>query len=185
MEGKHNSSATSPLSLNNEMLEVLFYNELKEIYGVEKYLLKFTNKRFDTGISDELKNVISNNERKFHEHIEKLEQVFNLLGKKAKAKKSEAMEALVSETKLAIENTATGTEAREAGLIIALHKIVHYKIATYGGLLQLAKTLRLPSVAKLLKQTLWNENETDNRLSVFVEENADIVEEEKAGSAIF
>jgi ferritin-like metal-binding protein YciE len=67
-------------------------------------------------------------------HVERLEQVFDLLGHKAQAKKCEAMEGLTKEGESIIEETEEGTATRDVGLIMAAQKVEHYEIATYGGL---------------------------------------------------
>jgi len=102
-------------------------------------------------------------------HVARLEQVFELMGEKAQAKKCDAMEGLVEEGKGIIEDTKKGTATRDVGLILAAQKIEHYEIATYGGLTQLAKTLGHDDVAEILGQTLTEEKTADDKLTTIAE----------------
>jgi ferritin-like metal-binding protein YciE len=100
-----------------------------------------------------------------------LEQVFEKLGKKAIGKKCEAMEGITKEGEGIIEETEKGTATRDVGLILAGQKVEHYEIATYGGLVQLAKTLSHNDIARILEQTLSEEKEADELLTSVAENN--------------
>jgi len=108
------------------------------------------------------------------EHVARLEQVFELLGKKAQAKKCEAMEGLTKEAESIIEETEEGTATRDVGIIMAAQKVEHYEIATYGGLAQLAKTMGLTEVSEILGQTLAEEKEADEELTTIAENNINL-----------
>ena len=95
------------------------------------------------------------------EQITRVEQVFELMEMTARAKKCEGMAGLILEGQQAIEDTDDGTATRDAALIIAAQKVEHYEIASYGSLLQLAKTIGLDEAVNLLEQTLNEEKETD------------------------
>jgi len=94
-----------------------------------------------------------------------------LLGKKAQAKKCDAMEGLVKEGESIVEETEDGSMTRDAGIIMAAQKVEHYEIATYGGLVQLAKTMGQDEVASILGQTLEEEKQTDAGLTEIAENN--------------
>ena len=102
-------------------------------------------------------------------HVERLEQAFEILGKKAQAKKCDAMAGIIEEGNGIVEETEKGTATRDVGLILAAQKVEHYEIATYGGLAQLATTLGLDDIADLLNQTLEEEKQTDVRLTEIAE----------------
>ena len=70
-----------------------------------------------------------------------------------------------------IEDTETGTSTRDVGLILAGQKVEHYEIATYGGLVQLAKNLGRDDVAEILEQTLGEEKNADELLTTVAEDN--------------
>ncbi|MBK7110754.1 MAG: ferritin-like domain-containing protein [Chitinophagales bacterium] len=154
---------------NDSMLEDFFYDELKDIYWAEKHLTKALPKLNKAATSKELKNAFSEHLEVTKTHIERLEQVFELLDKKAVAKKCEAMEGLTKEADSIVEDTEKGTATRDVGLILAAQKVEHYEIATYGGLVQLARTLKKEDVAELLEQTLGEEKEADSLLTDIAE----------------
>ncbi|MBK8488026.1 MAG: ferritin-like domain-containing protein [Chitinophagales bacterium] len=154
---------------NDSMLEDFFYDELKDIYWAEKHLTKALPKLNKAATSKELKNAFSEHLEVTKTHIERLEQVFELLDKKAVAKKCEAMEGLTKEADSIVEDTEKGTATRDVGLILAAQKVEHYEIATYGGLAQLARTLKKEDVAELLEETLGEEKEADSLLTDIAE----------------
>jgi ferritin-like metal-binding protein YciE len=92
-----------------------------------------------------------------------------MLGKKAQAKKCDAMAGIVEEGNGVIQETEKGTSTRDVGLILSAQKVEHYEIATYGGLAQLATTLGLDNVADVLNQTLQEEKDTDVKLTEIAE----------------
>ena len=99
------------------------------------------------------------------EQITRLEQVFEMLGEKARAVKCDGMEGLVKEGEKVVEDTPKGSSVRDVGLIISGQKIEHYEISAYGSLVQLAKTMRLNEVADTLQITLDEEKQADQLLS--------------------
>jgi ferritin-like metal-binding protein YciE len=147
----------------------LFTEEIKDIYWAEKHLTKALPKMQKAASSTELQEAFEDHLEQTLEHVGRLEQVFDLLEKKAQAKKCDAMEGLVSEGESIIEETEEGTATRDAGLILAAQKVEHYEIATYGTLTQLAKTLGRDDIAEILGQTLQEEKETDELLTTIAE----------------
>jgi ferritin-like metal-binding protein YciE len=142
-------------------LKELFVEELKDIYWAEKHLVKALPKMAKAATSEELAGAIENHLAQTEEHVSRVEQVFGQLGMAARAKKCEAMEGLVVEAQQAIEETDMGTATRDAALIISAQKVEHYEIASYGSLVQLAKTIGLNDSIELLQQNLDEEKETD------------------------
>lgn len=150
-------------------LEELFIDEVKDIYWAEKKLVKTLPKMQKAATSSELKNAFGDHLEQTKEHVSRLEQVFKLLGKKAQAKKCDAMEGLTTEGEGIIEDTDAGTATRDVGLVMAAQKVEHYEIATYGSLKQLATVLGLDEVADILAKTLEEEKETDSLLTSIAE----------------
>lgn len=142
-----------------------FIDELKDIYWAEKHLVKALPKMKKAATSPDLAAAFDKHTAETQEHIATLEQVFELLGEKASAKKCDAMEGLLEEANGIIEDTDSGTMVRDAGLIAAAQKVEHYEIATYGTLRTFAETMGHTEVAELLEQTLENEKATDVALT--------------------
>jgi ferritin-like metal-binding protein YciE len=175
MNSKTNSTNSQTKSKSSKagdsMLEDFFVDELKDIFWAEKHLVKTLPKMEKAATTQELKDAFTEHLETTKEHVSRLEQVFEMLGKKAVAKKCEAMEGITKEGEDIIAETGKGTATRDVGLILAGQKVEHYEIATYGGLVQLAKTLSHNDVAKLLEQTLSEEKEADQLLTSIAENN--------------
>jgi ferritin-like metal-binding protein YciE len=150
-------------------LEKFFVDGLKDIYWAEKALTKALPKMQKATTTRELKTAFVNHLAQTKEQIVRLEKVFELVGKKAQAKKCEAMEGLIKESEGLIAETEAGSLTRDVALIMAAQKVEHYEIATYGGLAQLAKTLGRDNAKELLGQTLQEEKDTDMLLTQIAE----------------
>ena len=162
-----NGSSTEPVK--NSQLEKFFTDSLKDIYWAEKHLTKELPKMKKAATTQELKDAIDEHTTQTEEQVVRLEQVFELMGKKAQAKKCEAMEGLLKEGQSIVEETEDGSMTRDVGIIMAAQKVEHYEIATYGGLVSLANTLGLEEVADILNTTLEEEKQTDATLSQIAE----------------
>lgn len=150
--------------IQSALLE-FFVDEVKDIYWAEKHLVKALPKMMKAATSAELQDAIEAHLEQTKVHVERLEQVFELLEVKAQGKKCDAMEGLVKEGEGVIEDTHDGTATRDVGIILAAQKVEHYEIATYGGLTQLAKTIGRDDIADILTETLVEEKETDELLT--------------------
>ena len=161
-------------------LEEFFKDEIKDIYWAEKHLVKTLPKMAKAATSPELKEAFTNHLEETKVHVERLEQVFEILDEKAEAKKCEAMEGITKEGEGIIEETETGTSTRDVGLILAGQKVEHYEISTYGGLAQLARNLGRDDVAELLELTLGEEKNADQLLTSVAEESVNYEAAEEA-----
>lgn len=157
--------------VTDSMLADFFHGELKDIYWAEKHLIKTLPKMVKAATSTKLKEAFTDHLAQTKIHCTRLEDVFALLGKKPQAKKCEAMEGITKEGDGIIEETQAGTATRDVGLILAAQKVEHYEIATYGGLIQLAKTLGMEDCADLLFETLNEEKKADEGLTDIAENN--------------
>jgi len=158
------AGVTKPKSNAASGLTELFEDGLKDIYWAEKALIKALPLMAKNATSPELIDAITNHLTETEEHVTRLEQVFESIGKKATAKKCDAMEGLIEEGKSILEETEIGV-VRDAGIIAASQKIEHYEIATYGTLRQFAETLGLTEAASLLELTLDEEKGADKLLT--------------------
>ena len=156
---------------SNSLLKEFFIEELKDIYYAEKQIAKTLPKMKKAATSAELKQAFDNHLVQTKEQVTRLEEVFTLVGKKAKGKTCEAIEGIIKEGQGIIADTESDTATRDVGLIFAAQKVEHYEIATYGGLAQLAVTLGLSEVAQLLHTTLEEEKSTDVLLTSIAENN--------------
>ena len=168
--GKQSAKPTGKTGkMENSEFHKFFVDELKDIYWAEKHLVKALPKMKKAATSSELAAAFDKHTQETQVHVETLEQVFELLGEKASAKKCDAMEGLLAEAESIIDDTHAGTLIRDAGLILAAQKVEHYEIATYGTLRTFAENMGHSGVVELLQQTLDNEKATDVALTQVAE----------------
>jgi len=163
------ASANAGQGAEDSMLRDFFVDELKDIYWAEKHLTKALPKMKKAATSPELQQCFADHLETTKTHVARLEEAFGLMGKKAVAKKCDAMAGIVEEGEGIIEETEKGTATRDVGLILAGQKVEHYEISTYGGLAQLARTLGHNDVAEILETTLAEEKEADSLLTRIAE----------------
>ena len=141
-------------TMEDSALHELFIDELKDIYWAEKHLVKNLPKMVKAATSSELKNAIQKHLKETEGHVTRLEQVFEVLGQKASAKKCEAMDGLVKEAQEMVDETEDGSLVRDVAIISCAQKVEHYEIATYGTLCTLAKVMGHTDAGEILAQTL-------------------------------
>jgi len=165
------TSVTNSAKSSDSRLHEFFIDELKDIYWAEKHLVKTLPKMKKAATSEELQKAFENHLETTNTHVSRLEQVFEMLGKKAEAKKCDAMAGITEEGEGIISETEKGTATRDVGLIFAGQKVEHYEISTYGGLTQLAKTLGLQEISEILATTLNEEKDADQLLTKIAEDH--------------
>ncbi len=151
------------------MLQELFLDSVKDIYWAEKSLTKVLPKLSKAATSPELQQAFTEHLRVTEGQVGRLEQVFELLGKKATGVKCEAMAGLTKEAENMIQETKKGSKTRDVALIMAAQKVEHYEIASYGSMATLAAQMGLSEAKELLGQTLQEEKDTDSLLTQIAE----------------
>lgn len=162
--------------MSMESLKDLFEHELRDIYYAEKALVKALPKMAKGATSEKLKAGIEEHLEQTKGQVERLEQVFELLGVPARGKKCEAMEGLIEEGASLLEEDAD-SDVLDAGIIAAAQKVEHYEIATYGTLCTWARQLGLDDTADLLGETLEEEKQTDLKLTELAESEVNVAAE--------
>jgi ferritin-like metal-binding protein YciE len=150
-------------------LEPLFLATLKDIYYAERKILKTLTKLARGAENPELKAAFATHRDETEGQIERLQQVFEMLGKRAQGKTCDAIEGIISEGEDVME-TFKGEPALDAGLIASAQAVEHYEIARYGTLKAWAEQLDMPEAAELLKANLEEEIATDELLTELADE---------------
>ncbi|AEG06291.1 MULTISPECIES: ferritin-like domain-containing protein [Sinorhizobium] len=145
-------------------LDDLFHDTLKDIYYAERKILKALPKMARAAQAPELKAAFEKHKEQTETHVERLQQVFEMIGKRAQGKTCEAIEGIVAEGE-EIMDEFKGTAALDAGLISAAQAVEHYEISRYGTLKTWAKTIGLKDAVSLLDATLKEEVVTDEDLT--------------------
>jgi ferritin-like metal-binding protein YciE len=154
-------------------LEDLFYETLKDIYFAEKQILKALPKMAKAVNSDELRQAFEKHRGETEGHVERLEEVFGLIDRPARAKTCDAIVGIVDEGKEIMDEFAE-SPALDAGLLAGAQAVEHYEISRYGTLRTWANELGLKDAARLLEQTLAEEKKTDELLTRLAERTVNL-----------
>ena len=161
------------MAAKDKDLNDLFVDTLKDIYFAEKQILKALPKMAKAANSDKLRAAFEKHHDETEGQVERLEQIFELLGATARGKTCDAIEGILDEGK-EIMTEYKGCEALDAGLLAAAQAVEHYEIARYGTLKAWATTLGLKEAVRLLDETLKQEKKTDETLTTIAESAVNI-----------
>jgi ferritin-like metal-binding protein YciE/sporulation protein YlmC with PRC-barrel domain len=165
-----------------DTLEALLVHELKDLYHAEKQLIKALPKVAKKASSPQLKDAIEEHLQQTEGHVERLEQIFEMLGEPAKGVPCKAMEGLLEEGEEVMSLKGT-PETLDAGIILAAQKIEHYEIASYGTVAHWAEVLGRHDIKRLLGQTLEEEEQTDEKLTELAKSGVNQMSADKARRA--
>ena len=152
-------------------LETLFHDTLKDIYYAERAILKALPKMKRAATSDELKQAFETHKDETEVHVERLQKIFEIIGKRAQGKTCAAIEGILEEGE-EILSEYKGTPAIDAGLIASAQAVEHYEITRYGTLKRWAEVLGMKDAAALLDETLQEESATDEKLTALADSAA-------------
>jgi len=152
-------------------LDDLFHDTLKDIYYAERKILKALPKMARAASSADLKAAFEKHREETEGHVERLQQVFEIMGKRAQGKTCPAIDGIIEEGEEIIEEFK-GMPALDAGLIAAAQAVEHYEITRYGTLKRWAEVLEMKPAVKLLDQTLNEESATDEALTGLADASA-------------
>jgi ferritin-like metal-binding protein YciE len=161
------------MAAKDKDLNDLFLDTLKDVYFAEKQILKALPKMAKAAQSDKLRAAFEKHHGETEGQVERLEQVFELLDKPARAKTCDAIQGILDEGKEVMEEYK-GCEALDAGLLAAAQAVEHYEISRYGTLKQWALQLGMKDAARLLDETLQEEKKTDVSLTTLAEASVNL-----------
>ena len=145
-------------------LEDLFLDGLKDIYYAEKQILKALPKMAKGAESEDLTAAFEKHRQETQGQIQRLEQVFELIGEKPKGKTCPAINGIIEEGSEILEEYK-GSAALDAGLVSAAQAVEHYEMARYASLIAWAEKLGRSEVVDVLAATLAEEIATDEALT--------------------
>lgn len=163
----------------DKTLDNLFHDTLKDIYYAERKILKSLPKMARAAQAPELKAAFEKHRDQTEGQIERLQQVFEIIGKAARGKTCDAIEGILAEGDEIIEEYKD-SPALDAGLLAAAQAVEHYEITRYGTLKRWAQVMGLQDAVKLLDETLQEEAQTDEDLTIIADA---AVNSEAIGSA--
>jgi len=146
-----------------DTVEKLLVAELKDLYSAEKQITRALPKMAKAASNDQLKTAFETHLKQTEGQIERLDRVFEILGKSSGGKTCKGMQGLLEEGTETMQETEG--EVRDAAMICGAQKVEHYEIAAYGSVRTWAQQLGQKEIADLLQQTLDEEGETDHKLT--------------------
>lgn len=149
-------------------LNDLFLEVMKDMYHAEKQILRALPRMAKAADSDELRQAFQAHRDETEAQVERIEQVFEIIGKPARAKTCHAIQGIIEEGKEVMSDFAK-TDALDAGLIAAAQAVEHYEISRYGTLRTWASQLGMKDAARLFEQTLQEEKKADELLTTLAE----------------
>ncbi|WP_202814476.1 YciE/YciF ferroxidase family protein [Aureimonas frigidaquae] len=156
------------MATKDKTLETLFLETLKDVYHAEKQILRALGRMAKATQSPELRSAFETHREETDNQVQRLDQIFELMGKRSRGKPCEAMQGLVEEGREIMEEFKDAP-ALDVGLIASAQAIEHYEIARYGTLVSWARHLGMDEAASLLEETLEEEKKTDGLLTELAE----------------
>jgi ferritin-like metal-binding protein YciE len=150
-------------------LKALFVHQLKDTYFAENAILKALPQMAEAAQAEELKGALAVHLKETEGQVNRLEQVFQLLGEKPAGAECRAIQGIIEEGQEMLQEFSGG-EALDAALIASAQAVEHYEITRYGTLLAWAKQLGLAEAEGLIQETLIEEENTDQILSELAED---------------
>ena len=151
-----------------ETMDDLFLEQIEDLYDAEKRLVKALPKLASASTSGQLRQALESHLGETKGHVDRLEQVFQQIGKKAKGKTCPAMKGLVEEGEEVVSEIEE-SPLRDAGIISSGNRVEHYEIAAYGTAKTYAEMLGLDKAVALLEKTLEEEKKADAKLTKLAE----------------
>jgi ferritin-like metal-binding protein YciE len=146
-----------------ETIEELLIDELKDLYSAEKQITKSLPKLVKASTSPDLKAAFEDHLKETYGQIERLDKVFEILGRSPKGKLCHGMKGVLEEGAEVVEETDKGL-VRDTALISAAQRVEHYEMAGYGCVKEYARLLGQKEISSLLDETLSEEKAADQKL---------------------
>ena len=146
-------------------LDDLFLHFLQDVYYAERQIMKALPKMAKAADNPELRTAFLNHREETQGQIERLQQAFELIGKRARGVTCEAINGLIEECEELLDEAKEPGPVRDAGLVACAQAVEHYEMARYGALIAWAKAQGKSDVAGLLQQTLDEEKNADTLLN--------------------
>lgn len=156
-----------------DSLRKLYIEDLKDIYSAEKQILQALPRMAKKTKNPELRKAFEMHLEQTRIQVERLDRIFEMLGKSSRGKKCKGMEGLIEEGKEMMQEDME-PEVLDAALIAAAQKVEHYEIAAYGTVRTYANLLGEKEHARILQETLNEEGETDKQLTRLAESQINV-----------
>jgi ferritin-like metal-binding protein YciE len=152
------------IEMSVDTIDGLFVEELNDLYSAENQITKALPKLIKAATSKELRSAFEHHLEETEGHVQRLEQVFEILGSRPKGKTCDGMKGVLEEGSELLHETAEGN-VRDAALISAAQRVEHYEMAVYGTVRSFAENLGHSKISEILQKTLQEEKAADKKLT--------------------
>jgi ferritin-like metal-binding protein YciE len=149
-------------------MDDLFLHTLQDVYYAENRIVKSLPAMIDSATDAQLKQGLQAHLGETKGHVQRLEQVFQMLGQKPKSVNCPAIDGIIEEAS-DVTGEVDDKDVLDAAVIAAGQAVEHYEITRYGSLIAWAKRLGRNDAARLLEQTLNEEKAADKKLTAIAE----------------
>jgi ferritin-like metal-binding protein YciE len=154
-------------------MDDLFLHTLQDIYYAENKIVKSLPDMIDSATDSQLKSGLQSHLGETKGHVQRLEQVFQMLGQKSRSVDCPAIDGIIDEAE-DVSGEVADKDVLDAAIIAAGQAVEHYEITRYGSLIAWAKRLGRTDVAKVLEQTLNEEKAADKKLTAIAESKVNL-----------
>jgi len=152
-----------------DSMKSLLVDELRDLYDAEKRLTKAIPKLAKKAVNDQLRTALEEHLEETEQQVQRLEQAFEQLGERAKAKPCAGMRGIIEEGDEHVGEDYDDDDLRDAVIIGSAQRVEHYEIAAYGTAIAHARLLEQDGVVELLEESLGEEKAADEKLTEIAE----------------
>ena len=152
-----------------DSMTALLVDELRDIYDAEKRLTKAIPKLAKKATNDQLRSALEEHLEETEQQVQRLEQAFEHLGERAKAKPCAGMKGIIEEGDEHVGEDYDDDDLRDAVIIGSAQRVEHYEIAAYGTAIAHARLLEQEDIVGLLEESLGEEKAADEKLTEIAE----------------
>ena len=150
--------------MDQEILQELFIDHIRDLYDAEKQIVKALPKLAKAAESEDLAEGLRKHLEETQNHVSRLEEVFRMAGVAAKGKPCKGMKGLLEEGNEAIQEHDAGP-LRDLAIIGGAQKVEHYEMSAYGTACAIAEQLGMNDAVQLLRETEGEEKAADQTLT--------------------
>ena len=154
-------------------MDDLFLHTLQDIYYAENKIVKSLPSMIETAHDSQLEQSLQAHLKETQRHVQRLEQVFQMMGQKPKSTSCPAIDGIIEEAE-EVTGEVDDTDVLDAAIIAAAQAVEHYEITRYGSLIAWAKRLGRADAARVLEQTLNEEKAADKTLTTIAESKVNL-----------
>lgn len=165
------ASRTKEDAGDDDSMSALFEHALKDMYYAEKKVYRSLPKMIKAASMNELSSALTEHREETAQQIERLEKVFEMIGKKPKGERCDAIDGILDEADSLLEDFG-GTRSGDAAIIFSAQAVEHYEITRYGSMASFARQLGLDEAAEIIDEILSEEKDADSKLSAIAESGA-------------